>query len=121
MKRDMELIRKLLLEVEERDYVVVPNKRGQKYELIVHHLLLLCEAQLIAGIVVIECDGGQLVCQIVSKPRLTWAGHEFLDAARDDSIWKQAKKIIAPLGGVPIAVATAILTDLVKEKLGLPR
>jgi len=27
--------------------------------------------------------------------RLTWAGHDFLDAARSEEIWNQTKKVVA--------------------------
>ena len=36
--------------------------------------------------------------------RLTWAGHEFLDAARDDATWGKAKTAVKTAGGVGFEV-----------------
>lgn len=52
---------------------------------------------------------------------MTWKGHEFLDAARDASIWEKAK---ARLGGtfktVTLAVLQELLVSLAKQKAGIP-
>jgi hypothetical protein len=50
---------------------------------------------------------------------LTWEGHEFLDAARENKTRNQAKDIINRLGGATIQIWVAVLTELIKKKLGL--
>jgi hypothetical protein len=51
--------------------------------------------------------------------RLTWEGHEFLAAARDESIWKKAKaKVTAAAGDVPIAILKELLMQTLRSQLG---
>lgn len=56
--------------------------------------------------------------------RLTWLGHEFLDAARDDGRWEKAKSAISKVGGWSFEVVKHILVELakdaIKSSLGLP-
>ena len=41
---------------------------------------------------------------------LTWQGHEFLDAARNDTIWRKAKKkVLETTGGLAFDVLKAAL------------
>jgi hypothetical protein len=55
-----------------------------------------------------------------ATPRaLTWKGHEFLDLARDQKRWNQAKGIINKVGSAPISVWTKVLNDLVLKELGV--
>ncbi|MCI0335186.1 MAG: DUF2513 domain-containing protein [Planctomycetes bacterium] len=121
MKRDMELIRQILLRIEETENVqLLLDENYERREFIEYHLLLLREAGLIAGVVVVECDGGELVTQIVSKPRLTWSGHEFLDVARDETTWNQAKERVGnSIGTVAMSVLSALLIEISKRQLGL--
>lgn len=52
---------------------------------------------------------------------LTWAGHEFADAARDEARWGKAMVIVQEKGGsVTLSVLTQLLTALMKGALGLP-
>jgi hypothetical protein len=48
---------------------------------------------------------------------MTWDGHEFLEKARDDIRWGQAKVIMAKLGGFTFDIASKVLTDLVTAQL----
>jgi hypothetical protein len=49
--------------------------------------------------------------------RLTWQGHEFLDAARDDTRWNKAKDAMAQVGGFVFDVAKSLLIELMKQQL----
>ena len=91
MKRDMELIRLLLLEVEQGE---APPELVQYQETdILYHYALMVDAGLIIASLLPETG----VPESVSVSRLTWAGHDFLDATRDSKIWKLAKEhIIKP-------------------------
>lgn len=56
----------------------------------------------------------------VALDRLTSAGHDFLETARDDSRWKKAMKTVEEKGGaVTIGVLTQILSALMKQTFGL--
>lgn len=121
MKRDIELIRKMLLEIESHDNVFMPSDDPADYQLIGHHLLLLQEGGLIAGIEPIERPSGEMLVQVKTHPRLTWAGHEFLDIARNDKLWGEAtQKIGGELGTVSFAVLIQLLAHRAKGYLGVP-
>jgi hypothetical protein len=50
---------------------------------------------------------------------LTWKGHEFLDLARDQRRWNQAKAAIGKVGSAPISVWMKVLQDLMFKDLGV--
>ena len=50
--------------------------------------------------------------------RMTWAGHEFLDAARNDAIWSEAKRRVErQLGSASFEVMRELLLELARERL----
>jgi hypothetical protein len=56
----------------------------------------------------------------VALDRLTMAGHDFLEAAKNDSIWKKAMNTVKEKGdSVTIGVFTQILSALMKQHFGL--
>ncbi|NJK58530.1 MAG: DUF2513 domain-containing protein [Pleurocapsa sp. SU_5_0] len=56
----------------------------------------------------------------VAIDRLTMAGHDFLDAARNEKIWKKAMKTVGEKGGtVTLGVLTQLLSTLAKQHFGL--
>lgn len=51
---------------------------------------------------------------------LTWAGHEFAEAARDDARWKKAMGLVAEKGGsITLDVMKDLLVSLMKSTFGL--
>ena len=117
MKRDMDLIRAMLLAIEAETSGWAPNELeipGYTQEQIKYHAVLLGEAGL-ADV----CDITTGDCPAAIVNRLTWAGHEFLDASRENQIWNQAKDKINKIGGASIGIWVALLTELIKKKLGL--
>jgi hypothetical protein len=51
---------------------------------------------------------------------LTWEGHDFLDAARSETIWKKVmNKVKDSTGTVAFEVLKALLIAASKEKFGL--
>jgi len=116
MKRDMNLIRLLLLETEGGE--PRPDLSAYGEEQRVYHSALLIEAEFIDGEIVRNHQG--YPASTISI-RLTWKGHEFLDAARNDTIWNQARERIKKSGvDVTISVLEEILKQLLKKSLGLP-
>ncbi|MCE9546107.1 MAG: DUF2513 domain-containing protein [Planctomycetia bacterium] len=120
MKRDMELVRKILFAMEEHPEGFAPSKFDLPdftQEQIGYHAYLMNEAGLIEAADV-TCMGSTSPEAIPTK--LTWEGHEFIDAARSDTIWNSAMSQIKAIGGgVTIAMLTALLKKLMAEKLGL--
>jgi hypothetical protein len=104
MKRDMDLIRNILLQTEAGQPIV-----GEKTA-VVYHIALLKEAGFVEA--VIRNGPLGMPSEAVIR-RLTWAGHDFLDAMRDETIWKKAKdKFIKP--GVSWTVS--ILAEWLKQE-----
>ena len=92
MKRDMELIRLLLFQVEGE----TPNLDLSNYseEQRVYHSALLIEAGLVDGEIIQNGSGYPAATVVI---RLKWAGHDFLDAVREDTIWKKIQNhVIKP-------------------------
>lgn len=56
----------------------------------------------------------------LSRTALTWSGHEFLDAARDEGRWTEAKRLTnEKAGSITMAALTQILTHLMTQALGM--
>ena len=98
MKRDMDLCRKILLSVEAREGTVDPvdvELEGYTDSQIGYHAKLLAAQGLLEG----EGFTGHGDSTHCYKPRcLTYKGHDFLEAARDDTRWRKAKAEIAEEG-----------------------
>jgi uncharacterized protein DUF2513 len=122
MKRDMELIRKILLAVEASPSGWAPSEvhelqmEGYSEEEVGYHALLVIEAGFAKG----EDMTGAGLSPRGFLYRLTWQGHEFLDAARDDTRWNKAWTIVREkAGSVTVDVLKQVLTGLMKDALGL--
>ncbi len=98
MKRDVDLIRNILLKVEETDDTELSAKRftveGYDETIVARHIELLQEADLVDANIV-KTQIGTTAAWI---HRLTWSGHEFLDAARNDTVWNKAKDYLTTRG-----------------------
>lgn len=118
MKRDMDLIRLVLMDAEEKDSV---DLSAYSHKEIVYHKYLIIDAKLAHGDAsrATDDEGNPEVYHAwVSVP--TWEGHEFLDAARSESVWKDATGKIAKTGAtVSFDVLKAVLVAITKESLGL--
>ena len=110
MKRDMDLVRKILLMLEEHEHGMAPRKlviEGHTDEEIGYHVHLMDQAGLLKAADV--SHQGSPSPQAIPVHML-WAGHEFLDAARSETIWSRAKKhLAADWGKVPFEVLNSPL------------
>ena len=113
MKRDMDLIRLLLLDIEGDEK---PDLSQFSKEQLNYHKVLLIEAGLVEG----RVSYGDDSISAVKIMRLTWQGHEFLSVARNNSVWNKAKEMISKANlTMTIPIVTELLTTIVKEQLGL--
>lgn len=115
MKRDMNLIRLLLLQLDgdksERDLSAYSEDQ-QKY-----NIAKLIEAGFIRGEVVRD-ERDQIAAAAATE--LTWAGHEFLDAARNEATWKKTLDFIASKGlVVTVELLKQLLLNFTKSQLGI--
>jgi hypothetical protein len=120
MKRDLDLIRKILLKLEEHEHGRFTGKmeiEGYTEEQIGYHQYLAINAGLAMG--------GDTTTMHSPSPsaavsRLTPEGHDFLDDTRDETVWNETQQSALKVGGtVSLAVAVELAKDLVMRKLGL--
>ena len=114
MKRDMNLVRDLLLLAEaDGDDSELCLKYGR--EVVAGHVAILVDAGLVEGAVACGSSGKPIASEII---RLTWAGHEFLDNARNDTIWNKAMATVkAKSLSVSFEILTALLKSLISNSL----
>lgn len=118
MQRDMELARGILLAVEAHGKPVgwvklsVPDRSEEEVS---YHVELLQEAGLI------EAEEMSSLASYEWLPkRLTWDGHEFLDAIRNDTIWSQTKSVVAEKGGsIPFELLKELAITVARTYFGL--
>lgn len=111
MKRDMDLIRELMLKLESLPSDGVARFRADDAAIqidgyspaeVFYHLGLIKEASLIHS-----TGTGRMGS--IEFAGLTVAGHDFLDSVRSPDVWGKTKKVAAAAGGftVELLVATA--------------
>lgn len=122
MKRDLELVREILqwMEAQEEGRNVntwdfdIPERTERE---IGYHAYLMHQAGLI-----IAYDGTSLENDAPNwiPSMITWAGHEFLAASRDNGLWEKAKKnVIGPAAGVSFTLLLEWLKAEAKQRLGI--
>lgn len=122
MKRDLNLARAILQKIESCEdpwgLQEKPEISGYNSNEIAYHIKLLNEAGLIQGqdVSSLGPEGFDWV-----PGNLTWDGHEFLDAANDESIWDKAKEsVLKPTASFTFDLLLQWLKLKAKEKIGLP-
>jgi len=121
MKRDMDLIRKLLIFFSEKKTSgMVDNLEIEGYtDLEVgYNLILLYDA----GMLMAEPEQTKTGRTIVVHPfDLTWSGHELLDKIRNETIWDMVKNNYKEKGlkSVSIDILKKMSDKYIREKLGL--
>jgi hypothetical protein len=120
MKRDMELIREIALRIEEAPGGFAPQPfgvDGYSDEQVGYHVLLMMEGGLLHGFEVTSMNDST---PLALPNRLTWAGHEFIDAAREATRWEKTKALLARAGGASFPVWMEALTRAAISSIGLP-
>jgi hypothetical protein len=112
----MDLCRRILLEVEAAPNAVGHraiklNIGGHDPTELSYHVQLLADAGLIEAMDLSADD------DIEFHPRrLTYAGHEFIEAARRDSLWQKAKSVVLEkTGGLSLDVLKAVLVKIATD------
>jgi hypothetical protein len=119
MQRNMDLVRTILMRIEDSPsgWATHPfGIAGFTPEQVGYHAHIMMEEGLIEGVdtTSMHSNGPE------AMPRaLTWKGHEFLDLARDQKRWNQAKALISKVGSAPLSVWMKVLSDLVVKELGV--
>ena len=117
MKRDMDLVREILIAVEEKKNLDDLEYDRDQINL---HVELMKEHGLVDAIVALSSDSVEHRILACSVKRLTWKGQDFLEEARNKSIWEQAKKkCLEGTGGLAIELLRGCLVYVAKQKLGI--
>lgn len=98
MKRDMDLCRRILLELEGIDFgpgLIELSYDDVEQNIVFYHVKLLDEAGLIEAV-----DLSKVSRSRWRVKSLTWAGHDFLEAIEDEGNWEKAKSFIKESGKV---------------------
>ncbi len=94
MKRDMDLVRAILLNLEDRESHLVPGCSEETYG---HYIYLLNQA----GFVDVYGGGKNMTPSgtMTAIPiSLTWDGHDFLESIRDEARWIDVKAVARSAG-----------------------
>lgn len=120
MKRDMDLIRKMILAIENSPHGRAPDGLkidGYSEEQVGYHAYLLVDSGLAEGVDFAHMGSAGPESRIT---RLTWDGHDFADACRDESTWAKARATVKDkVGSVTFDVMKELLVSLLKGSLGL--
>ena len=125
MKRDMELIRDLLLKIEggQRSFEVLSPKSAsilcieqeepltkEKADQLEYHLGLLDDAGYLKEFE--RASGG-----VVYVSGLTMSGHDFLDSIRDPDVWHKTKQATTATGSWTLGILKDLATAYAKAKI----
>jgi hypothetical protein len=113
MKRDMDLVRLILLRAQESEYGALSaaafHEEGYSERTVAQHFQLMEEGGLIvANLLNLPEHGGVQKGRLL---RLTWEGQEFADAVQSTSIWSKAKQKVLAAGGSLTMQALKVAVD----------
>ena len=114
MKRDIDLIKEILTEIEESNApsdIIEIDIPDRSQEEISYHIMLIYQAGLLEAEDVSGTNSYKWI-----PISLTWQGHEFLDAVRNDTVWKKLKSKLKEQGGnLPFHVVKELVTKFSNE------
>jgi len=123
MKRDMDLIRDIMIYLEDN---LTPGKpiqstqiplcgdSDEEYRVFSEHIRLLLDAELI--------DASEVTLKgftIYDIQRITSNGHDFLDSLRNNIVWNKTKEAAGKVGGYTISILMDLGKEYIKKQVGL--
>lgn len=124
MKRDIELLRTIVQEIErtpagERLEASAMRLPDWDAHTVAEHIRLLSEANFISVVAASAASPGGPKRYLIHG--LTWEGHDFCDAVRNDDVWNQVKRSLGKIGGTAgIDVVKSLASSIAKATLGIP-
>jgi Hypothetical protein (DUF2513) len=128
MKRDMDMIRNLLLRIEALPSLEASTPGPQIYSLstrdaplrvsdedpsdLHHHMRLLVNAGYL-DLTPTQFEGS------FNFKGLSWKGHDFLDSVRDEEVWRKTKQGALAAGGFTFELLADLAKGFVKEQIKL--
>jgi len=113
MKRNMDLVRLIMLKLNEHEHGNAPRSldiEGYSEEEIGYHCFIMNEAGLI--------EASDITTMASLSPdamplRLTWNGHEFIENAQNEKVWSETKqtvsKLVQKIGSIYATFKTLVL------------
>ena len=125
MRRDDDLLRKLMLDLELAKSRIFHSHEvsGYTQDQVAYHLALILKAGFAEGGVPRYLSDGSdpTIPSAVVVSRLTPDGHDFIDEVRDDAVWANVKERTAKVGGsVSLEVLKQLAGAVAKQMVGLP-
>lgn len=136
MKRDLDLIRKILLDLEGRtpnladdrlgfDLSKVSAELGTTEQELQYHLVLLYEAEYIDGFALrgLSHKSGKAMtldseyAWLAIPHHITWDGHEFLETVRDEKIWASTKGAAKKIGSFSVDTLKELGKGFIKKQV----
>ena len=120
MKRDLDLVREILLAVESYEPARVSEiqsispsdfagTKAQNY----YHINMMIDAGLI------KLAGRPTLAGDFAVRGMTMTGHDFLDAIKEQSVWNHTKERVGKIGAWTLDIVLAVAKDEIKRRLGL--
>lgn len=107
------------LEINEISVFDLPGKINFSIEEIANTLLVLDDA----GFIVCYRNDGDDAIVALDVYRITYAGYQFLENVRSDTVWKKVKKVSSNVGSFSLNVisqiAASVLTQMINGQLNL--
>lgn len=124
MQRDMNLVRKIMLQVQSRGDVFPRTVKIDDVddEILGRHVEMLFDAGFLDGS---KMQSVSLNYHIVLVRDLSWEGHDFIASISKDGVWQKIKETFSPteLSTMPLKVikdaSIACFTSIVKARMGL--
>lgn len=122
MKRDMDLIRAVLLAVEEAErYPVFADSlvEGLAWEAptVKEHVRLLCDGGYLTPSVRKDAHTGGTVQDPALVLGMSWAGHDFIETVRDPAVWRKTKDVSAKAGGFTVDLLKDIAVGFIRTQV----
>ena len=113
-KRDMDLVRTILLGVEKDGTPALrqmPVVDGVDKSIVAYHIQMMLEAGLVSAI-----DASSISAKNYLEISLTWEGHEFLENIRDPEVWRKTKAGAAKVGSFSLRLISDIARAAIAAK-----
>lgn len=119
MKLNQNLVRLLLLEIEDKTGPYEPLELSDISikDFSDEEILYTTERLLEAGYITARLEPTKLQCNQVIYS-LTWEGHRFLDTIRDNTVWRRTNDIVKKLSSVSLSlilhIGEQVILDMVR-------
>ncbi|MEO0519408.1 MAG: DUF2513 domain-containing protein [Cyanobacteria bacterium P01_A01_bin.116] len=115
MKRDLDLVRDILIEIESWSANIQLKGveiKGYSHDDVTYNAMLLYDAGYIDAVISKTMAGDSIY-----PKSLTWKGCEFLDEARDKTVWKKAKSVAEEAGASSLTIFRTILSKVAASRV----